>query len=215
MTEALALAQLQVAEEIINTVEINSGNCLHSDGTTKHHRHFQNFQVTTTNGSTLSFGLYEMAGSDADCTINALTKTLDDICDILESSSKENDFSNLVCSFKTTMSDLGPVNPLFNLKLKDIRKKLLPKVIKNWEGLKKGEQADFIEMSNFICKLHLLSNFATETDKTINSFEKLVLSTSYENNFAFNTAESGATRLIRTACKALHVRESDEAGVAG
>ena len=46
------------------------------------------------------------------------------------------------------MTDLGLVNPLFNLKLKEMRKKLLPKVIKNWESLN-NEQADFIEISNF------------------------------------------------------------------
>ncbi|XP_065640413.1 uncharacterized protein LOC136073002 [Hydra vulgaris] len=62
---------------MMHTVESNSGNCLHNDGTSKHHKHFQNFQVATTNGSTLTLGLLEMAGSDADYTINALTKTLD------------------------------------------------------------------------------------------------------------------------------------------
>ena len=84
ITEALALAQLQVAEEMIHTVKSNSGICLHSDGATKHHTHFQNFQVTTTNGTTLSSGLCGMAGSVADFTVMELTKLLGDICDILE-----------------------------------------------------------------------------------------------------------------------------------
>ena len=46
------------------------------------------------------------------------------------------------------------------------------------------------------------------------SFEKSLLSDSYETIFAFTTKESGAVRLVRTACKAFHIRGSDEAGVA-
>ena len=45
-------------------------------------------------------------------------------------------------------------------------------------------------------------------------FEKVLLSDEFETTFAFNTSESGATRLVQTACKAYHVRESDEAAVA-
>ena len=36
----------------------------------------------------------------------------------------------------------------------------------------------------------------------------------YETIFAFKSKESGAFRLIRTACKAFHARGSDECGVA-
>ena len=70
-----------------------------------------------------------------------------------------------------------------------------------------------LRMSNFFCKLHLLANFATETDKVLDSFEKIALSDAHENTFAFKTFESGVARLIRTACKAFHKRGSDEAGV--
>ena len=129
---------------------------------------------------------------------SVFSETLDDICDVMCNKDKEHNFANLVGSIKNTMSDLGPVNPLFNRQLQSLREKLLPKVIENWENLDHMQRNDFIDMGNYFCKLHLLVNFATETDKVLNSFEKSLLSDSYETIFAFTTKESGAVRLVRT-----------------
>ena len=93
--------------------------------------------------------------------------TIGDICDVIDGD-HENNLHNLVVSIKNTMSDLGPVNPLFNAKLKAVREELLPKVIDNWEYLDQGTQSEMGDMGNFFCKLHLLSNFATECDKVLN-----------------------------------------------
>ena len=64
MQEALLVAQLQVAEAMTEGEHL-LGNCLHGDGTSKYSRHYQNFQVTTSSGRTLSFGFAEIAGGDA------------------------------------------------------------------------------------------------------------------------------------------------------
>ena len=69
-------------------------------------------------------------------------------------------------------------------------------------------------MGNFYCKLHLLANFASETDKVLKEFESLILHQNYSPEFVFATKESGVARLVRTTCKAFHSRGSDEAGVA-
>ena len=112
------------------------------------------------------------------------------------------------------MSDLGPVNPVLNCQVKALREELLPKIVDNWDGLSPTQRNDLAGMGNFYCKLHVLANFATETDKVLKSFEKLVLNYDYETVFAFNTKESCAARLVRTTCKAFQVRGSEEAGVA-
>ena len=112
------------------------------------------------------------------------------------------------------MSDLGPVNPLFNAKLKAVREELLPKVISDWHNLDEAERKEMGDMGNFFCKLHLLSNFASETDKVLNEFEKLMINEDHEKKYAFSTKESSPVQLIRLACKAFHVRGSDECGVA-
>ncbi|XP_047126660.1 uncharacterized protein LOC100206568 [Hydra vulgaris] len=131
MSAALILAQIQVSEEMLDNVEKDTGNCLHGDGTTKYYRHYQNFQLTSKSGKMLSFGLSELASGDAGSTLSSLTETLDDICDVLDTKDKEKDFAKLICSFKTTMSDLGSINPLFNSKFKEMRELLLPKVIEH------------------------------------------------------------------------------------
>ena len=57
MQEALLLKRIQVSEANLEDVLVDSGNCLHGHGTSKYHRHFQNFQITTISGRQLSFGL--------------------------------------------------------------------------------------------------------------------------------------------------------------
>ena len=62
MEEALIVAHQHVAESMLKDgVDGILGNCLHGDGTSKYSRHYQNFQVPTQSGESLSFGLLEVA----------------------------------------------------------------------------------------------------------------------------------------------------------
>ena len=70
MKVALILAQMQVAESMVKGDPQNQGNCLHGYGKSKYHKHYQRFQLTTSTGKTLSFGLSEMAGGDAACDLS-------------------------------------------------------------------------------------------------------------------------------------------------
>ena len=51
MQEALFLGQIQVAEAMLEDVSVDSGNCLHGDG-------------TSSNGRQLSFGRSEIVSGD-------------------------------------------------------------------------------------------------------------------------------------------------------
>lgn len=112
----------------------------------------------------------EVASGDAATVLNFFTETIDDICDVLDEKNKNFNFAKLISTIKSTMSDLGPINPLFNAQLKTVREELLPKVFENWEMLS-IKQNDIADMGNFFCKLHLLANFASETDKVLNSLK--------------------------------------------
>ena len=103
------------------------------------------------------------------------------------------------------MSDLGPINPGFNAQFQALRETLLPKAMKNCESLDHSKQEQVKEMANFFCKLHLLANFATESDKVLSLFEKM-MQDSYSPTFAFKTKESGDIRLVWTTCKAFYER---------
>ena len=94
MQEALRVAQLQVAEAMTEDEHL-LGNCLHGNGTSKYSRHYQNFQVTTSSGRTLSFGLTEIAGGDATSILQTFTNTIDDMCDILGDKEKNEHFAKL------------------------------------------------------------------------------------------------------------------------
>ena len=116
--------------------------------------------------------------------------------------------SKLLASIKSTMSDQGPVNPCFNAELKQMRETVLPSAIENWDLLSKENQKRFSEMANFFSKMHMLPNFALEVDKTLRDFEDLALN-SKDSQYAFQTTESGASRLVRTSAKAVHPHGSD------
>ena len=68
LIEARHLADIQVGHAMLEGIDLNTvlGNTLHGDGTTKYHRHFQNYQVTTADGRTLSTGLMETVSQDAE-----------------------------------------------------------------------------------------------------------------------------------------------------
>ena len=67
LIKACHLADLQIGHAMLEGTDLNSAseNTLHGDGTTKYHRHFQNFQVTTSEGQSLSAGLRKIVGQDA------------------------------------------------------------------------------------------------------------------------------------------------------
>ena len=221
LVEAKFLAQKQVAETMMQGADPSSltGNCLHGDGTSKYHRHFQSFQVTTLSGKTITIGLHEMGGSSTADVLKSFKDCVDELASTLEGSSvdaesKDANIAKLVSSIKNTMSDQGAVNPCFNRELEIIRKDALPKAVDNWDVLSEQARAEIISMGNFYCKMHLLVNFATECDKTLKVFESICDETRKTNESGYQTNESGAARLVRTAVKALHPHGSEEAGVA-
>ena len=127
---------------------------------------------------------------------------------------KDKNFAMLVSSIKSTISDLGPVNPSFNSQFQLLRQTLLPKAMENWNILSVEQKQQLTEMVNFVCKVHVLANFATECDKVLKQFESMMLDDDYNPVFAFNSKESCVVRLVRTSCKAFHSRGSEQSGVA-
>ncbi len=67
-TEAKLITQQQVATEITShsNPTAATGNILHQDATSKHHKHYEGIQTTLTTGKNLSMGLRRVAGGDAE-----------------------------------------------------------------------------------------------------------------------------------------------------
>ena len=193
----------------------DTGNTLHGDGTSKFHLHSQNFQITTKSGRSYSFGLCEVASGDVAATMNALCVAVDDLSAAIGNDvEKGTNFAMLVSSIKSTMSDLCPVNPGFNSQFQLLRQTLLPNAMENWNILSVAPKQQLTDMANFFCKVHVPANFATECDKVLKQFESMMLDDNYNPVFAFNSKESCAVRLVRTASKAFHSLGSEQSGVA-
>ena len=94
---------MQVAEAMLEDVSGDSGNCLHGDGTSKY-RHFQNFQITTTSGRQLFFGLSEIVSGDGQSIFELFSEALAYLCGVIDNGDSEINFAKLVSSIKNTMS---------------------------------------------------------------------------------------------------------------
>ena len=215
--EANRLANIEVALAMSkNQPEDAIGNCIHGDGTTKHHRKYQNFQVTLPDGSSRTIAMVEMGAGDTDAVmesfeeqIHQLASTLSHLDDIDKSTNTI--YKELITTIKATMTDQGPTMPQFNQKLDAIRQELLPHVVKNWDDLPDDVRSCIKDFGSFYCKMHPLVNFAEEVDKVLKSFEDI--STSGRHAHTLQTSESGVTRLVRTSSKAFHHRGCDKSGV--
>ena len=93
-----------------------------------------------------------------------------------------------------------------------MRKEVLPKYCEKWDFLNEEEQMKDLEMGHFFCRMHLLVNFAEEANKVLIKFEEACLEGKSQNAFP-KAGESGAFRLIRTACKTFHPRGHQGAGM--
>ena len=218
MVEAKRVAQSQVAEAMLTGQgQELKGNTLHQDGTSKFHRHFQSFQITTSEGTTLSAGLSEVARADASTLTSEFHDLIKDLAQSLDpskSSGHDTDIAKLIVSIIATMSDQGSVNPVFNEKFKKIREDLLPIVFQHWDTLSPETKQEMGTLFSFFCKMHIFVNMANETDKCLLQFERNIISTG-RNPYSFSWNESGAVRLVRTVSKALTSHGCEKSGVGG
>ena len=217
LVEAKHLADVQLGRAMLEEADPSQvvGNTLHGDGTTKYHRHYQDFEITTPPCQTYSMGLLELGKSDTEAIMDSFKYRVKEIAQALSSGENltvEDKVAELVTSIKNTMSDQGPTNATFNEQLTELRKELLPKVVEKWEDLSEDSKKSLEQMGNFYCKLHLLVNLGKEANKALKLFEHAA--TEGRNPLAFlSSNESGSCRLTRTACEAFHPRGSQTAGV--
>jgi len=198
MIEAKMIANRHLLETLTDE---NMNFTLHQDGTSKHHRQFESFQVTRNDCKSFSAGIVEVGKGDAATLFDSFTTLLSDLADSISGTDKRKNLSKIVAAIIASMSDQGSVNHVFNQRFEEFRQDLLPTAFDNWETLSLYEQQCLGKLFSFFCKMHLFVNFASEIDKCLAQFEQSVVADG-RNPFAFSSTESGITRLVRTACKA-------------
>lgn len=211
--EARHIADVEVATAMsTNNLTGTLGNCLHGDGTTKYHKKYQGFQVTLPDGSSRTMCLTQMAKGNTEGTMEAFKGRLRELAESISiGENSDAIYNELICSFKSTMTDQGPGMPQMSERVKMLREELLPSVLENWETLPQDGKSTLLEFGTFFCKMHPLINFAEEIGKVLKSLEEI--STCGKNPHTFSTSEAGVTRLIRTASKAFNHRGCDKSGV--
>ncbi len=216
LIEARHLADVQVGEAMLHNLDLTTvlGNTIHGDGTTKYHRHYQNFQITTSDGQSLSVGLQEIGGQDAVTLLAVWKERLKEISNAISGSETEisENVSKLISSVKNTMSDHCATNGVFNKLMQELRAEVLPQVHGQWNELSTESQERLVEMGNFFCKLHPLISFAEAANKSLQKFEN-ALQEGKSKHAIQSSGESGTYRLVRTACGAFQKRGNQVAGM--
>ena len=216
--EVRHIADVQVAEAMFKGADTSDliGNCLHSDGTTRFHKHYHSFQLPTSEGESVSFGLVQLGGQKADDITEALMNKLEDLAHAVtmgDAENRKNVFNQLLMSITSTMSDRAAINTAFNREFDNyLRSSVIPNVLSNWNNMDDDERNTITNVGHYFCGLHLIVNFAEESNKALKAAETAMLEG--KNPYSFDNAESGTFRLLRTACKAFEEHGSDEAGVA-
>ena len=111
MLKTKRVVQRQVGEAMLSSRDTSSGNTLHQDGTSKFHRHFQSFQITTSEGKSLSARLSEVARGDAATLFEEFDSVISELASCIQSD-HQTTIAQLVVSLISTMSDQRSVNPL-------------------------------------------------------------------------------------------------------
>ena len=165
----------------------------------------------------MSTGLLETVSQDADTILLCWKDHVTEIANAIRGQNNSMDslietIDKLLSSVKNTMSDQCATNGVFNQLMQSLRNEVLPRAIDNWQTLNDRERSDLSQMGHFFCKVHPLITFAEEPNKALLRFESAC--TQGKSKYALPTSgESGAVRLIQTACQAFQKRGHHAAGV--
>ena len=124
------------------------------------HRNFivisKSFQITTSEGITLSGGLSEVTRGDANTLFEEFESVISELASAIQNTGDHHsNVAKLVVSLTSTMSDQGSVNPVYNAKLQKVRDYLIPIVYENWDALSPEVKQEMITLFSFFCKMHI------------------------------------------------------------
>jgi len=84
LIEARRVANQHTLEELLKEQTFT----VHQDGTTKHHIHFQGYQVTSSEGKTLTLGLNEISDGTGQTIFNNFESLLNELAECIEHKNK-------------------------------------------------------------------------------------------------------------------------------
>ena len=164
--EARRLAQIQVADELLNNWE--SGNrTLHSDATSKHGYQYGTFDLTMDDGSVLVAGMRDMGDGRAEGQFEVLKEVLSDIAQCVD---EEDVDKKALKSIRNLMSDRCIVQKKFNEILQWYRQSILPDVVDEWKSFSDDEKAKISRMNDLFCGLHYIVGLADQAEGALSKY---------------------------------------------
>ncbi|XP_070177757.1 uncharacterized protein, partial [Littorina saxatilis] len=205
--QRLSLSYRHIEESLSTTKDTT----LQSDETRKYGDTYEVFAIRDADKKEWVLGLREMVDKIADTCLDTFRTILSDI----EDSTTTDTGKNILVNIQNTMSDRAATEKKFHTLLEGYREEILPQVYSNWDQLSTAEHGALTRVNNFYCGLHILVNFAEVVDKIVAKYEsdskeqKVGAEAHPETCSTCKNNESGAIRLVRTACKCF-VRGADE-----
>ena len=214
LLKARGVSQLQVAHELLDKYE-KGNHTLHTDGTSKKGYGYVTADVVKGDGKVLCCGVREIAAGDAETQMNVVVKVFKDCVGIMDKGKGKEGSSKIITSIKNLMSDRCIVQKKFNSLFKEYREGILPNVIEDWQKLSEQDQSQLKNVNQFFCGLHFLVGLADQAEATLKVWDTLCWGTRKVGSLAhggYSKGESGTMRLVRTVCKAVQERGSEQSG---
>ena len=208
----LTLAQKQLGEELPNKSNLG----LLSDETSKFGNKYEGLHVSDSSGRMYVLGLRDLVSKSGKDTLSTFQQVLRDI----ESSCNDQDDEKskaIITNIVTTMSDRAGTQLKFNDLLEEYSRQILPLTIENYEVFTEQQRMEMGKLCNFLCGLHALVHLAETASRSLVETEKGFFEDNppiYDKSFT-KTTEAGATRLIRTMCKAIAQGADEKSGCHG
>ena len=208
----LCISQKQLGTEMLKTSHLG----LLSDETSKFGKKFEGFHADDEEGHLYVLGLREMASKASSDVLATFQQILRDIKD--RSMDSNSDVAReILLRITCTMSDRAATQEKFNELLEEYRKEILPLVMDNYDSLSDVERRSVGKLCNCFCGLHALVHLAETASSALHQAEAATFKDEapIHDKFFRKKSEPGATRLIRTTCKAVAEGGDEKSGCHG
>lgn len=204
--QRLHISQKQIAEVVQESQNIS----LYTDETSKFGQKVGGYHVRDKEGRYFTLGLRDLTTKSGKDTLETFKEILDDIDKVANDTASDTS-KKILTNIRTTMSDSASTEIKFNELLQEYRTSVLPYTVDNYNQLDEASKHSVNTLMNFFCGLHSLVHFAETSNKAIDEVEKEICNGNppIDDQSFRKWGESGAARLIGTACKSF-ARGADE-----
>lgn len=203
--ERLALAQMQIAEEL----PAQADTTLYSDETSKFGHRYMGYHISDGDGRFWVLGLRDIPTKSSEDSLATFKEILSDLDDCLTSGEAGKD---ILLKIRSTMSDRAATESKFVELLETYRGEVLPTILENYDEMSEDAKTAMTKLHMFFCGLHSLIQYAEVSVTAVGECEKADDLPPMSGDVIVKAGEPGTLRLIRAAAKAFARGGDDQSG---